>query len=258
MLQIWPVPIFADNYVWVLQREGADRVVVVDPGDGPPVVAELEQRGLTVGAVLLTHHHHDHVGGLNAIIRRFHPAVFGSAGDAVPGVDRPVGDGDTVALPGLGPDLHVVALPGHTAHHLGFVAPGLAFVGDTLFAGGCGRLFEGTPEQMHDSLGRLAALDPATEVYCGHEYTLVNLRFAEVVEPGNAALADRLRAAAAARAAGRPTVPSTIGLELETNPFLRCSEPAVVAAAETHAGRELSPGAEVFGVIRSWKDGWRP
>jgi hydroxyacylglutathione hydrolase len=256
MLQVWPVEVFSDNYVWVLQREGVDRVVVVDPGDGEPVIAALEQRGLEAGAVLLTHHHHDHVGGLNAIIRRFHPAVFGAAADAVPGVDRPVGDGDTVALPDVDLDLHVVGLPGHTAHHLGFVAPGVAFVGDTLFAGGCGRLFEGTPEQMHDSLGRLAALIPATKVYCGHEYTLANLRFAMVVEPGNAALADRLAATEAARAVGQPTVPSTMALELATNPFLRCSEPAVVAAAEAHAGRELAPGAAVFAVIRAWKDGW--
>jgi len=258
MLHVWPVEVFSDNYVWILEREGADRVVVVDPGDGEPVIAELEQRGLAVGTVLLTHHHHDHVGGLNRLIDRFHPAVSGSAADAVPGVDHPVGDGDVVALPDIELTLDVVGLPGHTANHLGYVGPQLAFVGDTLFAGGCGRLFEGTPEQMHGSLGRLAALMPATKVYCGHEYTLANLRFAMAVEPGNAALADRLRATEATRAAEQPTVPSTIGLELETNPFLRCSEPSVVAAAEAHAGRELAPGAEVLGVIRSWKDGWRP
>jgi hydroxyacylglutathione hydrolase len=256
MLQIWPVPVFSDNYVWILEREGNNRVAVVDPGDGPPVVAALESRGLEVSAVLLTHHHRDHIGGLSDLIDRFHPAVFGSPEDRIPGVDRPVGDGGTVTLDALDVDLEVVALPGHTAHHLGYVGPGFALVGDTLFAGGCGRVFEGTPEQMHGSLKRLAALEPETKAYCAHEYTVSNLGFAREVEPGNDAIAQRLAAAEAARAGEQPTVPSTIGYELETNPFLRCSEPAVVAAAETRAGRALEPGTEVFAVIREWKDGW--
>jgi hydroxyacylglutathione hydrolase len=256
MLNIRPVPVFSDNYVWILEREGSNRVAVVDPGDGAPVVADLDSRGLEVSAVLLTHHHHDHIGGLPDLIERSHPAVFGSPHDRIPGVDRPVDDGDTVTLDDLEIDLEVVALPGHTAHHLGYVGPGFALVGDTLFAGGCGRVFEGTPEQMHGSLMRLAALDPGTKAYCAHEYTVSNLRFALEVEPGNDALTKRLAAAEATRVDDQPTVPSTIGYELETNPFLRCSEPAVVAAAESRAGRSLSPGAEVFAVIREWKDGW--
>lgn len=256
MLHIWPVPVFADNYVWVLEREGVDRVAVVDPGDASPVISALEDRGLEVAAVLVTHHHQDHVGGLSRIVRHFRPAVYGSGDDSIAGVDHPVGDGDTVSIPDLDLDLGVVALPGHTMNHLGFVAPEIAFVGDTLFAGGCGRVFEGTPAEMHDSLMRLAALSPGTNAYCAHEYTIANLRFARLVEPENPALAVRLQAAEAARAEGRPTVPSTIAFERKTNPFLRCSKPAVVAAAEARAGRPLKPGAEVFTVIRGWKDGW--
>ena len=256
MLEIRPVPVFADNYVWIVEREGENRVAVVDPGDGPPVIAALEDLGLEVGAVLITHHHRDHVGGLAQIIDRYHPAVYGSGDDSIPGVDHPVADGETVSLSDLGLDLEVVTLPGHTINHLGYVASKIVFVGDTLFAGGCGRVFEGTPAQMHDSLMRLASLAPETKAYCAHEYTIANLRFARLVEPDNRVLGSRLEAAEAARTAGRPTVPSTIAYELETNPFLRCSEPAVVAAAEARAGRSLKPGAEVFTVVRGWKDGW--
>jgi hydroxyacylglutathione hydrolase len=256
MLHIWAVPIFADNYVWILEREGVDRVAVVDPGEASQVIAALDERGLEIAAVLVTHHHRDHVGGLSRIIRNSHPAVYGSGNDSISGVDHPVGDGDTVSIPDLDLDLEVVALPGHTMNHLGFVAPEIAFVGDTLFAGGCGRVFDGTPGQMHESLMRLAALAPETKAYCAHEYTIANLRFARLVEPDNPLLASRLEAVETARAAGLPTVPSTIAIERKTNPFLRCSKPAVVAAAEKRAGRGLKPGAEVFTIIRGWKDGW--
>jgi len=256
MLQIWPIPVFSDNYVWVLERDGSDRVAVVDPGEARPVLDALDARDLTVTAVLLTHNHQDHTGGLAEVVRRFGPAVYGSAADRIAGVDRPVTGGDTVSLPDLELSFDVVALPGHTLNHVGYIGHDIALVGDTLFAGGCGRVFEGTFEQMHDSLVRLAALPDDTKAYCAHEYTVANLRFARQVEPDNGPLSDRLAAAEATRAEGLPTVPSTIGYERATNPFLRCAEPAVVAAAERHADRSLEPGAEVFGVIRSWKDGW--
>lgn len=256
MLQIWPIPVFSDNYVWVLERDGSDRVIVVDPGEAPPVLNALETRGLTVAAVLLTHHHRDHIGGLADVVRRFEPAVYGAAADQISGVDHPLADGDTVSLPDLELAFGVVTLPGHTLNHLGYIGDDVALVGDTLFAGGCGRVFEGTFDQMHDSLDRLAALPDDTKAYCAHEYTVANLRFARLIEPDSRPLSDRLDAAEATRAEGLPTVPSTIGYERATNPFLRCAEPTVVAAAERHAGRALEPGAEVFGVIRSWKDGW--
>ncbi len=257
MLQIWPIPIFDDNYVWVLEREGSRRVTVVDPGDGPPVIDALTARGFEVAAVLVTHHHHDHIGGLTDVLAGFGPAVFGAATDRVPGVDHPVEHGDTVELPDLDLTLDVVHLPGHTASHLGFIGSGLALVGDTLFAGGCGRVLGGTFDELHGSLTTLAGLPPDTNAYCAHEYTIANLRFAREVEPDNAVLADRLAAAEATRAESQPTVPSTIASELATNPFMRCSEPRVVEAAERHAGRPLEPGSEVFRVVREWKDGWR-
>jgi hydroxyacylglutathione hydrolase len=256
MLQIRPVPIFSDNYVWILQREGSNRVVVVDPGDGKPVIEALGRNELEVAAVLITHHHQDHIGGLPELIRCFHPPVYGSAAESVAGVDHPVAGGDRIMLPHLELELEILALPGHTSGHIGYVGAGCAFVGDTLFAGGCGRVFEGTMEQMHHSLTQLAGLSPETMVYCAHEYTVANLRFARAVEPGNSVLAQRLEAAETARAVAQPTVPSTIGYELQTNPFLRCGESSVQASAASHEGRTLATPSEVFAVLRGWKDGW--
>jgi hydroxyacylglutathione hydrolase len=256
MLRIWPIEIFDDNYVWVLQRDGSPKIAVVDPGDGLPVLRAVEERGLEIAAVLITHHHHDHIGGLEDIIHRSRPEVWGPSGDAIRGVDQGIGQGESVTLPFLEVDLDVVGLPGHTRHHIGYLAPGFALVGDTLFAGGCGRVFEGTMEQMHDSLCRLASLPPNTEIYCAHEYTVSNLRFAHSVEPDNAAVRRRLTEARAARAGGSPTVPSMLAEELETNPFLRSDHAGLVEAAIEHSGRTLSPGAETFAVLRAWKDGW--
>lgn len=256
MLEIWPVPVFADNYVWILQREGSNRVTAVDPGDGEPVIEALSRRELELTAVLITHHHQDHVGGLPELIRPFHPPVYGSAIDSIPGVDHPVAGGDRVSLPDLEIEFEVVALPGHTAGHIGFIGAGCAFVGDTLFAGGCGRVFEGTMAQMYESLTRLAELPPETMAYCAHEYTMANLRFALQVESENDALARRIDSVEVAREASQPTVPSSIGYELETNPFLRCAETSVQNAAESHTGQILGTPAEVFSALRVWKDGW--
>ena len=256
MAAIIPIPAFADNYVWLL-REGR-AAVVVDPGDAAPVQAYLDREGLDLAAIVATHHHGDHVGGIEALVARRPVPVYGPARETIPARTRALREGESVVLDELGLELVVLDVPGHTAGHIAYTgrvadAPVL-FCGDTLFAAGCGRIFEGTPATMWASLSKLAALDPATRVFCAHEYTLANLRFAAAVEPANAALAQRQARDAALRDRGQPTVPSTIADELATNPFLRAGDPAVRAAAEAHAGRLLDGDVAVFAELRAWKN----
>lgn len=259
MAAIIPIPAFSDNYIWLLRDGGS--AAVVDPGDAAPVLGYLEREGLELTAILCTHHHDDHVGGNADLLVRFPVPVFGPAKEKIPGRTRALAQGDEIVVPGVGLRLAVLDVPGHTAGHVACVGTcdgrRVAFVGDTLFAGGCGRVFEGTPAQMADSLGKLAALDPATEVYCAHEYTLANLRFAAVVEPTSTALVERAARERRKRDRGLPTVPSTIADELATNPFLRAAEPAVFAAAQAHAGRPLADAVDSFAVLREWKNGFR-
>jgi hydroxyacylglutathione hydrolase len=231
----------------------------VDPGDAEPILAELAARRLALTAILLTHHHADHVGGVPALLRRAAVPVYGPRHDGIEYVTVPLDEGDTVKVPALDLQFCVLEVPGHTRGHIAYVrmdpAAHWAFVGDTLFAGGCGRLFEGTPAQMAASLGKLAALPDDTLVFCAHEYTLANLRFALAAEPGNAALRQRLRDATALRDRGVPTVPTTIGLEKATNPFLRYAEPAIVQALAASA--RIAPGAgpaAAFAALREWKN----
>lgn len=252
MLAIHAVPAFKDNYIWVL--EDGSNAVAVDPGDAAPVESFLSRRGLSLSAVLATHHHADHVGGLLALARHWKCATFGPASEQVAGLDQRLAEGDHITIPGLGIALGTLDIPGHTAGHIALFGEGAVFCGDTLFACGCGRLFEGTAQQMVESLGKLARLPADTRVYCGHEYTLANIRFAEAVEPGNRALAERKGREQAKRERGEPTLPSTIAEELATNPFLRCGEPEVIASAERHAGRRLKTPVEVFAEIREWKN----
>ena len=257
MHTVQAIPAFTNNYVWMIGFSGSEAVAIIDPGEAEPVLRILSDSGLKVAAILLTHHHEDHVGGVGEILREHQAPVFGPGREKIPTVDHPVAGGDTVIVPELDLEFDVFDVPGHTAGHLAFLEPGRAFVGDTLFAGGCGRIFEGTPGQMHASLGLLAALPPETVVYCAHEYTAANLRFALEVEPGNETLAKRLEDARTTRSEGRPTVPSVLAEELATNPFLRCGEPEIKAAAEHRVGRSLDNETDVFAVVRRWKDGWR-
>ena len=252
MMQIHAVPAFKDNYIWVL--EDGTHAVAVDPGDDAPVRRFLDRTRLKLSAVLATHHHADHVGGLVGLATEWRCPTFGPAHESVAGLDRRLEEGDRFTVPGLEIALETFDIPGHTAGHIALFGAGMLFCGDTLFACGCGRLFEGTPRQMVDSLGKLARLPGATRVYCGHEYTLANIRFAEAVEPENARLKARKAREEAKRERGEPTLPSTIEEELATNPFLRCEEPQVVTAAERHAGRRLKDHVEVFAEIRTWKN----
>src|SRR6056297_444072 len=253
MPDISPIPAFADNYIWLVR--GDDGAVVVDPGDAGPVLERLDREGLELRSILVTHHHGDHVGGIPALLQRFPGIpVYGPAGEAIPTLTHRLGHGDRVVPAGLDTEFEVLEVPGHTAGHIAYHGDGALFCGDTLFACGCGRLFEGTAEQMAASLGRIRALPPQTRVYCAHEYTLVNIGFAKWVEPDNAHLLAREEADTAARREGRPTVPSTLELELRTNPFLRWDDPAVIAAAGRYAGHDVNGAAHVFGAVRRWKD----
>lgn len=255
MLEIRPIPAFDDNYIWLLTEPSAAGAVVVDPGDAEPVIETLRAEGLALTAVLVTHHHGDHVGGL-AELQEVWPeiAILGPRDPRIRRLTEQLGEGDLVHPGGLAAGFRVLEVPGHTATHIAYLGEGALFCGDTLFAGGCGRVFDGTFEQLAHSLGRIADLDPDTRCYCAHEYTLANLGFARWVEPESPSLAERERHDRRTQEAGRPTVPSTLALELATNPFLRTGEPEVIAAAEGFAGRPLQGHAEVFTALRQWKD----
>ncbi len=253
-LIITPLSAFKDNYLWLLTC--GSEAAIVDPGDAEPVIRALEQQQLRLTAILATHHHADHVGGVMTLKQRYDAAVYGPARESIAGVDHRLGSGDKVDV--LGTRFQIIDIPGHTAGHIAYFAealkPPALFCGDTLFACGCGRLFEGTPEQMLASLDALAALPAATRVYCGHEYTVANIRFALAVEPDNRELQTRAASATAMRKRGEPTLPSTIGLELATNPFMRCETPAVRAAASGVSRGAGFARVSTFAAIRSWKD----
>jgi hydroxyacylglutathione hydrolase len=260
MAQVHAVPAFRDNYIWLLcgiESGVTPRpVAIVDPGDALPVLRAIDRLDLTPVAILITHHHSDHIGGIGELYSRFHVPVYGPEQEAIPGITHPLREGHQVELDGF-PSLNVIEVPGHTAGHIAYVGEKLLFCGDTLFAGGCGRLFEGTAPQLYSSLQKLALLPDDTWIYCAHEYTLSNLNFAQAVEPDNPVLQARIQQTRLLRQENKATVPSDLATEKDTNPFLRCHIPAVVAAAEHNAGRALSPGAETFAVLRRWKDHWQ-
>lgn len=260
-LSVLTVPAFKDNYLWLI-HDGI-HAAAVDPGDGAPILEALRANGLLLTAILLTHHHADHIGGVPDLLAHRRVPVFGPRHDGIAAVTDPLGEGARFAVPGFDLELSVLDVPGHTAGHIAYVRKDgpdgdgthWLFCGDTLFGAGCGRLFEGTPAQMVDSLAKLAALPDDTLVYCAHEYTLSNLRFAEAVEPGNRALQLRLRADSDRRGSHLPTIPSTIAIEKATNPFLRACEPGILDSLS--AAGKLAPGADAvqaFAALREWKN----
>ncbi len=255
MFDITPISALADNYIWLLKSEQSSAVAVVDPGDATPVLERLQSEQLELSTILITHHHSDHTGGIGRLKAAFPNAkVYGAAHEAVPGVTDQLTEGDTVQLPWGSDNLRVFDMPGHTAGHIAYFGDGLLFCGDTLFAGGCGRVFDGTMEQMAASLQRIARLPEETLLYCAHEYTQDNLGFAHLVEPENQAICERQEATQSMRNQGVPTVPSLLSLELKTNPFLRTQVPAVVAATEQWAKKPLSGNVALFTALRTWKD----
>lgn len=272
-LRIAAIPAFADNYIWMI-HDGIE-ALVVDPGDAGPVFKALAAHSLRLSGILVSHHHLDHVGGVAALREAFSVPVYGPALEVLPEPCTRVSEGESLTL--LGRQFQVLEVPGHTAGHIAFYlaqpneneAPAL-FCGDTLFSAGCGRLFEGTPAQMHQSLQKLAALPADTRVFCTHEYTLSNLRFARHIEPDNEALLAYQAWCLAQRELGLPTLPSTLALELRINPFLRCSEATVVAAVAAHSssGTPAQPASgicaeaaasaiDTFSRLRQWKNDFR-
>lgn len=257
-MQLLPIPAFTDNYIWLLHN--GQRALVVDPGEAPGVQRALQDLDLTLDTILITHHHADHTGGVAELREATGAQVIGPAFEPMPEPLRRLGGGEQVTV--LGVRFDVIDVPGHTSGHIAYYTPELdglplLFCGDTLFSGGCGRLFEGTPAQMHDSLSHLAALPGNTRVCCTHEYTLSNLKFAQAVEPGNAELAAYVRHCQQQRANNLPTLPSSIALERRINPFLRTAEPAVVAAAQQQAPGLVADPVAVFATLREWKNVFR-
>jgi len=254
MIKLEPIPAFSDNYIWCLYDDQSLDAFVVDPGDAAPVTDWLEQSSLNLVGILITHHHPDHTGGLAKLLSVLDIPVYGPNNPKISQISNVVGDATKLSILGL--EFRVIAVPGHTLDHIAYYnqAEDILFCGDTLFAGGCGRVFEGNPAMMLQSLNTLAALPPQTRVCCAHEYTMANLHFASAVESSNLALAERMKNDQLKRDKGCPTVPSTIEMELNTNPFLRCDYPAIHQSAKRQSGKTPADATETFAVIRAWKD----
>jgi hydroxyacylglutathione hydrolase len=260
MFDVTPIPAFNDNYLWLLRAHGTRECGIVDPGDAAPVLKALQDNDLTLAAIFITHHHADHTGGISRLLQEYDVPVYGPDSANIPAVTHKLAQDDSIEV--FGKQFHILDIPGHTLDHIAYYAEAsdddtpLLFCGDTLFAGGCGRVFEGTYSMMHQSLQKLAVLPPETRVFCAHEYTLANLKFAHAVTPESTALAARIDRDNKLRQQDMPTVPTTIAAELQTNPFLRCSEGDVAAAAANHSGQSQASPEAVFAVIRQWKDGF--
>ena len=256
MIRIEAIPILQDNYAWAIHN--GHSVLLIDPGAAPPILAWLAHRGMTARAILVTHHHHDHVGGIKDFLDRSDIPVYGPARSFAN--SRPIYEGEILNFPSIGLNLKVIETPGHTLDHVCFLTTEEVdgalhlFCGDTLFSCGCGRLFEGSPAEMYASLTRLAELPASTQVCCAHEYTLANIAFALEVEPDNPALLARQSEALALRKQQKPTLPISIGSERACNPFLRCLEPGPISAVSQHYKRPMKPGVDTFAAIRTWKD----
>lgn len=255
-ITIAAIPAFNDNYIWAITNNENNTLALVDPGDLSPCLRFIANNSLTLTDILITHHHPDHVGAVSALINHFEQkiSVYGPQGETIPCLTHPLKEDDVVTIPSLAIQLHVIDVPGHTAGHIAYTYGEHLFCGDTLFSGGCGRLFEGTAEQMLHSLNKFSALSAQTKVYCAHEYTLANLNFALAVDPNNVKLANYYSTVVEKRNNNEATIPTTIGLELAINPFLRTNESSIIQSANKHSSQPITTQVETFAAIRSWKD----
>jgi hydroxyacylglutathione hydrolase len=256
-IEILPIPALKDNYIWAIIDHAQHKAVIVDPGEAEPVDAFLEQHQLALAGILITHHHWDHTGGAIALQQQHGVPLIGPKNDPVKGLNFALAENDEASIEHFPMTFRVLDIPGHTLGHIAYYSAGVLFCGDTLFAAGCGRIFEGTPPQMFATLQKIAELPEATNIYCAHEYTLNNLRFAETVEPGNKQIAARLKKVSELRNRHLPSLPSTLAEEKATNPFLRCDSSEIQANVERYAGKKLHSALEVFTWLRKWKDEFR-
>ena len=253
-IHLYPLPILKDNYAWMVIDTNTHSAILVDPGEAAPIRQYLVEQSLTLKAILITHHHWDHTNGLITLKQAYDIPVFGPLNDAVEGITHAVQEEDEVQIPNFPVTFRILDIPGHTQGHIAYQGTNAVFCGDTLFSAGCGRLFEGTAEQLFHSLQKLKALPPNTQVCCGHEYTQNNLRFAQIIEPSNIKIQARIEKVNLLRTAGKPSLPSILQEEIETNPFLRCHQPIIKENVERHFQQRLDTPVEVFRWLRKWKD----
>ena len=248
------VPTLKDNYVWLIRAVNSDYVIVVDPGEAKPVIDALQQQNLVPTAILITHHHYDHVDGIKPLLSHYDVPVYGPADELIPAMTHPLSATDSLSIHPAFPDCRVIAIPGHTPGHIAYLFSDSLFCGDTLFAAGCGRVLGGTHAQLFASLNTISTLPLDTKIYCAHEYTVANLQFACTVEPDNIDMQQRLQETTQYREQGRVTLPSTLNLELSTNPFLRCQQSSIIQGVEQHVSHDLVDELAVFTALRQWKD----